>query len=167
MNQAGSCCLHTADANFSRCGNSSAQQGFTYLEVLITTLILAVAMVPALEALRTGVQGAATHQLIAQQQYAISSRMEEVLANAYGNLLAAAKVAGNQTTPSSYSDPSGQANRVLVYLALYDADANPFTITDANTDGDNDLYTGDTAKLLWLKAEMQNTPLSLETLLSR
>lgn len=145
----------------------SAQQGFSYVEVLIAVVILAVAMVPALDALRTGVQGADIHKTLARQHLAVNKRMEEVLANSFGNLLAAAKAAGNQTTPSSYSDPNGQAERVVVYMALYDADADPFTLVDSNADGDNDLYTGDTANLLWLKVQMENTPFSLETLVSR
>jgi len=55
----------------------------------------------------------------------------------------------------------------LVYLSLYDADANPFTITDPNTDSDNDPYTGTTANLLWLKVQTEGSNQALETLISR
>jgi type II secretory pathway pseudopilin PulG len=143
------------------------QHGFAYLEILVALLILAVAIVPAMRAIQSGVQGAGIHAALARQQFALTKRMEEVQAKSFGELLAAAKTAGNATTASSYSDPTGQTERVLVYLALYDADADPFTLTDPNTDGDSDLYTGSTANLLWLKVQLEKTNLRLETLVSR
>lgn len=126
--------------------------------------MIATALVPALEALQSGIQGAGIHQQSTQQQYALLNRMETLMAESYGNLLTAAATAGNSTTLSSYSDPAGQTNRLLVYMSLYDADANPFTLTDPNTDSDNNLYTGSTARLLWLKVQMENSAYAFETL---
>jgi len=50
---------------------------------------------------------------------------------------------------------------------LYDADADPFTLTDPNADGDNDLYTGSTANLIWIRVETEGTAQGIETLVSR
>lgn len=141
--------------------------GFTYIEVLIAVFILAMAIVPAMEAIQTGIQGAGIHQSLTQQHYAVTKRMETTLAEPYSALLAAAQVAGNASTPSSYSDPAGQTDRLVVLLALYDADADPFTLVDPNNDGDNDIYTGDTSNLLWLHVEIENTAVAVESLLTR
>lgn len=151
----------------SRLPRLKNQQGFSYLEVLVALFILVIAIVPAIEAIQSGIQGAGIHESLTRQHYALIKRMEEVRTDAFVNLLAAAKTAANATTPSSYSDPSGQAERLLVYLALYDADADPFTLVDPNNDGDNDLYTGDTSNLLWLKVEIENSAQNLQTLVNR
>lgn len=130
--------------------------------------IIAVTLAPALDALRIGVQGSGIHQQTAQLQYALLRRMEILEGEAFGNLLAAAAQAGNATTPSSYSDPAGQANRLIVYVALYNAGSStPFTVPDPNTDGDNNVYTGDTARLLWLNVQLANSPYAMESLMSR
>lgn len=143
------------------------QQGFSYVEVLVAMFILAIAIVPAMESIQSGIQGAGIHESLTRQHYALIKRMEEVQAESYGNLLASAKTAGSSTTPGSYSDVAGQSERVLVFLALYDADPDPFTLIDSNTDADGDLYTGDTSNLLWLRVALENSAQSLETLISR
>jgi Tfp pilus assembly protein PilV len=145
----------------------SQQTGFSYLEVLIASLLVTIALVPALNALQTGIMSADIHQALTMQYYLRLKKMAELQAEPFSDLLAAAKTAVNNTTTSSYSDAAGTADRRLVYLALYDADATPFTITDTNKDGDNDPYTGDTANLLWLKVQTEGSADSLETLLTR
>ena len=50
--------------------------------------------------------------------------MEELQADPYANQLAAAKIAANKTTATSYSDATGAINRRVVFMALYDADAD-------------------------------------------
>ena len=143
------------------------QQGFSYVEVLVAMFILAIAIVPAMDAIQSGLQGAGIHETLTRQHYAMIKRMEEVQADSYGNLLISAQTAGNATTPGSYSDPAGQTERVLVFLALYDADADPFTLVDPDNDGDGDVYTGDTSNLLWLSVALENSAQSMETLVSR
>ena len=143
------------------------QHGFSYVEVLVAMFILSIAIVPAMEAIQLGLQGAGIHESLTRQHYAMIKRMEEVQADSYGNLLNSAQTAGNATTPSSYSDPAGQTERVLVFLALYDADADPFTLVDPDNDGDADVYTGDTSNLLWLNVALENSAQSMETLVSR
>lgn len=142
-------------------------KGFFYLEVLVALLLVAVALVPAMDALQAGLQSSDIHQILVTQQYRRLSKMEQIQAVPFADLVAAAEVAGNKNNPTSYSDPSGTPNRNLVYLSLYDADADPFSLTDPNIDGDNNIYTGSTANLIWLRVETEGTSRGVETLLSR
>lgn len=146
---------------------SKKQDGFSYVEVLVAMFVLAIAIVPAMEAIQSGIQGAGIHESLTRQHYALIKRIEEMQAEPYSSLLSVAKTAGNATTISSYSDVIGKVDRILVFIALYDADANPFALLDANNDGDNDIYTGDSSNLLWLKVELESSVQSLETLISR
>lgn len=141
--------------------------GFSYVEVLVSLFILSIAIVPAMEALQSGIQGTGIHQQTAEQHYALLTRMESVMAESYGTLLATAEAAGNPSTPSSLSDSEGQTDRLIVYLSLYDADADPFTVTDLNNDGDNNVYTGDSSNLLWLKVALKNSAYAFESLRQR
>ncbi|MEH6503307.1 MAG: type II secretion system protein [Cycloclasticus sp.] len=142
--------------------------GFSYIEVMVAVFILAVAIVPAMEALQSGIQGADIHESLTHQHYAVNKRMEELMAEPYGPLLSAAEAATNATTPTSFSDPAAPADRVVVLLSLYDAgDDDPFTIIDSNSDGDGDIYTGDTSNLLWIRVEIENTAVAVESLRNR
>jgi prepilin-type N-terminal cleavage/methylation domain-containing protein len=157
------------------------QQGFSYVEVLVAMFILAIAIVPAMEAIQSGIQGAGIHESLTRQHYAVIKCMEEVQAKSYGDLLNAAQTAGNATTASnSFDTECKQTEQVLVFLALYDADdtvpidlsnpdidGNPFTFVDSDIDSDGDIYTGDTSNLLWLRVELENSVLKLETLVTR
>ncbi len=144
-----------------------ALHGFSYVEVLVALFILSIAIVPAMEAMQSGIQGTGIHQQTTQQYYALLSRMETVMSESYSLLLTAAETAGNASTPSSLSDSAGQPDRLIVYLSLYDADADPFTVTDSNNDGDNNIYTGDSSNLLWLKVELENSAYAFESLRQR
>jgi Tfp pilus assembly protein PilV len=147
--------------------NNPQQKGFSYVEVLVATTLIAIALVPAMNALQTGILSADVHQQLTEEYYVRLNKMEELQATPFSNLLAAAEVALNNTTATSHSDAAGTANRSLVYIALYDADADPFTVTDTNADGDNDPYTGNTANLLWVKVVTEGSAQGLETLISR
>jgi Tfp pilus assembly protein PilV len=147
--------------------NFNYQQGFSYVEVLIASVLIAIALVPAMNALQTGMLSASVHETLTRQYYLQIRKMEELQSEPFIALLAAAKTAANYTTATSYSDAAGTADRRLVYIALYDADTNPFTITDANKDGDNDPYTGNTANLLWIKVMIEGNAQGLETLINR
>jgi Tfp pilus assembly protein PilE len=146
------------------------QSGLTLVEVLIASVLLMVVLVPAIEALHTGMLGNDVLQSTSSEHYAVLSEMEEVLAEPYGSLLGAAAAAGNETTPSSYSDAAGPPGRRLVYVALYDAsdadgDNNFFTVLDADLDGDNDPYTG-YDDLLWVRVEIDGSITYLESLVA-
>ncbi|MCK5190236.1 MAG: type II secretion system protein, partial [Methylococcales bacterium] len=58
----------------------NTQQGFSYIEVLVAMFIIAIALVPAMEALQSGIQGAGIHQQTTQQHYLLLSRMENLMA---------------------------------------------------------------------------------------
>jgi type II secretory pathway pseudopilin PulG len=145
----------------------SKERGFSYVEVLVATTVIAIALVPAINALQTGIQSTGIHQDLTVQHYQRLQKMEELQAEPYANLLAAAKIPANKTTATTYSDASGAINRIVVFMALYDADADPFTLIDPNIDADNDLYTGSTANLLWIRVETEGTAQGIETLVSR
>jgi hypothetical protein len=145
-----------------------AQGGATYLEVLIAALLLAIVLVPAIEALHTGILGTTINTEASNRHYAAVARTEEVLAEPYTLLLAAAGTAGNYKTPTSYSDASGTPDRLLVYIGRYDADdedndGNPFTVPDPDADGDGDPYTNYDG-LLWVRTEVEDSITTLETL---
>jgi hypothetical protein len=131
------------------------QSGLTYLEILVATLVLLIGLVPALDALRTAVTGTATNDAYVAAQHRLGGRMEEVLAEPFADLDAAA---GLPTTPSSYSEATGPPWRLLIYIAPYDGD---------NGDGDGNPFSGGDAGLLWLRAEIEDTPYALETLVAQ
>jgi Tfp pilus assembly protein PilV len=147
--------------------NKPRQQGFSYLEVMVAALLLAIALVPAMDALQAGIMSSTIHESLSVQHFQRLKKMAELQSESFDNLVAAAKVATNDLTPTSYSDAAGTSSRRLVYISLYDADANPFTITDINKDGDTDPYTGETANLIWLRVITEGSDQGLETLMSR
>ena len=64
----------------------SRQAGFSYVEVLVATALIAVALVPMLDALRPGLQGAQIHSERAEIHFVLKGKMEEVLANRFHDL---------------------------------------------------------------------------------
>lgn len=147
--------------------NNPQQKGFSYVEVLVATTLIAIVLVPAMNALQTGILSAKVHKTLTTEQYARLKKIEELEAEPFTNLLTVAKSTASNIIDTSYSDAAGTTSRNLVYIALYDADADPFTITDSNADNDNDLYTGNTANLLWVKVITEGSAQGLETLISR
>lgn len=132
--------------------------GFSYIEVLIATVLVAMSLVPALEALQTGILGSRIYRDAVEQHHHLQARLEKVLAEPMVALEAAALAAGSPTVLSSYSEPPGTDRRLLVYLSRYDGD---------NADGDGNPFTGTDAGLLWVRVEIENTPHSIESLISR
>lgn len=130
-----------------------SQSGFSYVEVLVAVILVAVSLVPAVDALRSGIFGAGVHEAAAAEHYQLKAKMEEVLAEPYALLDTAAQAAGSATTPTSYSDPVSASPRRMVYLSRYDASIPGFTTTD----------TG----LLWLRVDFESKPGALETLTAR
>jgi len=137
---------------------------------MVAAVLIMIALIPAVEALRTGMLGGEILESSSSEHYAVLARMEEVLAEPYGTLTIAAAAAGSETTPSSYSDAAGPPDRRLVFIALYDADnadgdGDVFTVPDPNLDGDNNPYTGYTG-LLWVRVEVEGSVASLESLVA-
>ena len=126
------------------------------MELLIATLLIAVMLVPALEAMQSGIQGSGIHTQLAQNQFRMIAKMEQTLALPYSELLEQADLVADPTVliPAPFSDPAGTASRRLVFLARYDGD---------NADADDDPLTGTDAGLLWVRVSIEDSPRALET----
>ena len=149
----------------SRAKNStidSCAWGFSYIEVLIATFLIAVSLVPAMEALQSGIQGSTIHKTFSEDRYQLVAKMESVLAEPFGFLDIAASAVGSSTIPTSYSDTviyqGGRQITRQVYLSLYDGD---------NADTDNDPFTGTDPDLIWTKVVIEGTPYAVESLSTR
>lgn len=134
------------------------QKGFSYVEVLIATVLIAITLIPALEAIQGALIGSGIHESLTTHHYLIIDKVEEVLAEPYSALVTAASAAGSSTVSTSYSDAPGTSNRRLVFLFGYDAD---------NADADNNPFTGVDDGLMWVRVEIESTGQFLETLSSR
>ncbi len=140
---------------------NSNQTGFSYIEVLAASFILAVCITPALEALYSGVQGSSIAEITTIDLFLLNGKMEEMLSTPFSELSTSAATSG-PATPSSYSDvitttDNRQLSR-LVYLSKYDGD---------NADGDNDGFTGTDDNLVWIKVKLDGTAYSVESLVSK
>ncbi|MDJ0917708.1 MAG: prepilin-type N-terminal cleavage/methylation domain-containing protein [Woeseiaceae bacterium] len=134
------------------------QLGLTLVEVLVTIVLFAVLLVPAISALRTGIVGTGVHADVAANHYRLASAIEDLLTEPFADLNDAATAAGGPTTMSSYSEAAGTPGRLLVYLSVYDGD---------NADGDDDPFTGGDDGLLWVRVEIEGATGSLETIRAR
>jgi hypothetical protein len=133
--------------------------GLTYVEVLIATVLIAITLVPAVEALKPATLGMSIHEAHTMRHYELTAKLEYVLAKPFGELDTEAVAISDPVVASSkYSDPSTQANRRLVYLSRYDAD---------NADGNGDFFdAGMDAGLLWVRIEFEGTNQGIEGLTS-
>lgn len=131
--------------------------GFSYAEVLLAAMLIAIALVPALDGISVGLKGGEVQQAAVEEHYHVLGRLEEVLAEPFESLDAAGLAAGDETTPSSYSDPSATPRRRLVFLARYDGD---------DADGDADPFTGGDTGLLWVRVELENSARFMQSLTS-
>jgi hypothetical protein len=134
------------------------QSGISYVEVLIAAALIAVSLVPMMDAVRTASISAGVHENAAVQNLHLVATLEDVLAEPFASLAAAATAAGSESTLTSYSDLAGSSNRRLVFLSLYDGD---------NADTDNDPFTGTDQGLMWVRVEIEDTLQAIETLISQ
>ena len=131
------------------------QSGLSYVEFLVATVILVVALLPAADTLQVAMRSGEQSEIETERHFRLQSRMEEMLAEAYGILEAEAIAVGDATVPTSFSDAPGVPNRRLVFLALYDGD-------DADADGDP--FTGGDPGLVWIRVVYANSDIALESL---
>jgi hypothetical protein len=109
-----------------------AQRGFSYAEVLLSVVLLGILLVPALQALTTGIAGGGSSALAARQLN-LSNKMEEVLSKPFGQLYAETYLSGGNTATSvstSLSDAAGATDRRVVVLYRYDAAAMALSAND-------------------------------------
>ena len=133
--------------------------GFSYVELLIATLLITIMLVPALEAMQSGIQGSGVHTDLAEDHYRISEKMEQTLARPFNELLTQADLVADPTVliPEPYSDSAGTQSRRLVFLSRYDGD---------NADTDNNRFTGTDAGLIWVRVTIEKRTQALESLIS-
>lgn len=134
------------------------QRGFGYVEALVAVVLLAVVLVPALEALGNAARNAPTAAQDDTLWMSAANKLREVTGSRFDDLDAAATAAGGAGNVSSLSDPTGSSPRVLIYLSRYDGD---------NADGDDNGFTGTDTDLIWVRAAVADTPVSLDTLVTR
>jgi Tfp pilus assembly protein PilV len=93
-------------------------RGFSYIEVLLSVVLLGVLLVPAMEALQTGIMGTQAATLTQRHLY-LRDKMEGVLARPFYELYALTYQSGGNTTAinASLSDAVGATHRrnVVVY----------------------------------------------------
>ena len=130
------------------------ERGITYLEILIAITLIAIALVPMMNSLQTGLQGAALHKTKVEVLHVLTGELEQVLVEPFDDLDAAATAAGAHTTPTTYSDATATVP-FNIFIWRYDVD---------NADSDGDVFTGGEDDLLWVKVELLDASESLETL---
>lgn len=133
------------------------EPGFSYVEVLVATLLITVALVPMMEALGPGLQGSQLHRERAEVNFALSGKLETVLVEPFDDLDAAATAAGDYQIATSYSD-LGASVPHEVFVSRYDVD---------NADNDDDEFTGGEDDILWLRVATADGLIDLQTLVSR
>jgi len=131
--------------------------GLSYIEVIVATLLLAVALVPMMEALAPGVQGSQIHRDRAEINFALAGKLETVLTQPFDDLDAEATAAGDYKTATSYSDVAATVPH-QVFIWRYDVD---------DADGDGDVFTGGEDDILWLRVATTDGLIDLQTLISR
>lgn len=125
--------------------------GFSLIEILIVIVVLGLTLVPAMNALQVSIKSSELGSDSLRQHYLLFGKMEEVLAEDFATLDAAATAAGSATTPSSYSS---NLDGFIVYLSRYDTD---------NADTDDDSFTG-VDEVIWVRTESKGSTLYFETL---
>lgn len=111
---------------------ASAEEGFSYVEVMLSAALLAILLVPALQALQSGV-ASGMNASAASRNLDLRSKMEHVLATPFTKLYAETYLAGGNTTTSvsaTFSDAAGQPDRRVVVLYRYDASTNALSASD-------------------------------------
>ncbi len=109
------------------------QRGFTYAEALLSVVLLAVLLVPALQALQSGIAGGLSPATAAARQAQLRAKMEQVLATPFYDLYKETYAVGGNTANSvsaAYSDAVGTTERRVVVFYRYDAAANALSAND-------------------------------------
>ena len=137
---------------------TSGDRGFSYVEVLISIVLIVLTLIPAMNALAPAIQGTTVHEEVVTEHYRLRAKFEEILAQPYDDLFSEAILLWDPTVPSPlYSDPVATENRRLVYLARIDAD---------NADADGDPFTGTENDLLWIRVSIDGNFRALESVVS-
>lgn len=107
-----------------------SDKGLAYVEAVLATVMVAVLLAPALNALSSGLMGQQVADTQAEQALALHSKLEEVLAKPYSVLLAETFAVGGNTETSvslALSDPAGSPRRVVT---IYRTNGSDVAVTD-------------------------------------
>jgi len=124
--------------------NYSKHHGFSYIEVLLYVVLIAVLLVPDMQVLNGAISGSASN--VAARQLNLRNKMEEVLSKPYSTLYAVTSVSGGNTATSistSLSDASGTVDRRAVTIYRYDTTTNALSATDTGVLFVNVYYEAD------------------------
>lgn len=102
-------------------------QGLAYVEAVLATVMVAVLLAPALNALSTGLMGQQVVATEGEQALALQSKFDEVLAKPYSVLLAETYVVGGNTKTSvsqTFSDPVGSPRRIVTIYRTTSSDVS-------------------------------------------
>ncbi len=108
------------------------ESGFSYVEILLAMVLLLILLVPAMDALSSGLMGSVVPQ--AEREARLREKMEEVLSRPYSELRAATYVAGGNSDTAiktAYADASGATNRRLVIF--YRCNTTTHALSSADT----------------------------------
>jgi len=108
------------------------ERGFTYVEVLLSVVLLMVLLVPAMEALQSGVANNQSRAVLGRER-PLREKMETTLAKPFATLYAETYAPGGNTTTSvstSLSDPAGVAGRRNVVVYRYDPSTATLSAAD-------------------------------------
>ena len=150
------CAVRTIESRFKK---HHRMAGLTYVEVLVASALIAISLIPAIEALQPATLGMNIHETRTLRHYELTALLEEVLANPFSELDTEAVAINDPTVASTtYSDAAATNNRRLVYLSRYDAD---------NADGNNNFFdAGMDEGLLWVRVQIEGTDQAIEGLTS-
>ncbi len=102
-----------------------AARGFSYVEILVSVLLMAILLVPALDSLSGAIRGGDNQ--LAARQLVLRSKMEETLSKPFRALYAQTYLSGGNTATSvsaAFSDAPGAVDRRVVVLYRFDAATN-------------------------------------------
>lgn len=136
--------------------------GFSYVEILLAIVLIAICLVPAMEALGPAFSNIAGREELSGDFMALRSKLEEVLAAPWSELEDEAVPEGSPLLPTIFSEtpytmPDGRLITLNVYISGYDGN---------NADQDDDPFTGTDSGLLYVKVAVKGTQQQMETLVS-
>jgi hypothetical protein len=105
-------------------------RGLAYIEAVLATVMVAVLLAPALQALSSGLMGQQVANDQSTQALSLQSKLDEVLAKPYSVLFAQTQASGGNTPTSislALSDPPGSSRRLVT---IYRTNGSGATATD-------------------------------------
>ena len=104
--------------------------GLAYLEVMVALVLIAMALVPALNALQTDTRGTPALIAVSARDALLRAKMEDVLAKPFDTVNAETFLVGGNTTTSvsaALSDAAGPDRRIVI---LYRTDGSAVSASD-------------------------------------